>query len=97
MLRFDWDEKKNKSNEKKHGISFEEAQSVFFDEENLVYYDPSHSLGEERFLILGRSFRLRVLIVSHCYRTKDDVIRIISARKATAIERFYYDRKGNVT
>ena len=58
MIRFDWDDKKNKSNLKKHGISFEEAQGVFFDEEALVYDDPGHSVDEERFLIIGRSFQL---------------------------------------
>ena len=97
MIRFDWDEKKNRANLKKHGVSFEEAQGVFFDDEALVYDDPSHSDEEERFLIIGRSFKLRVLMICHCYRGEDTVIRIISARKATSKERFFYDRKGKVT
>ena len=97
MIRFDWDDRKSKANLKKHGISFEESQSVFFDEEALVYDDPSHSVDEERFLIIGRSFQLRVLLICHCYREDATVIRIISARKATSKERFFYDRKGKVT
>ena len=97
MIRFDWDEKKSRANLKKHGVSFDEAQGVFFDDEALVYDDPSHSDEEERFLIIGRSFKLRVLMICHCYRGEDTVIRIISARKATSKERFFYDRKGKVT
>ena len=97
MIRFDWDEKKNKTNQKKHGVSFEEAQGVFFDDEALVYDDPNHSENEERFLIYGKSFKLRVLLVCHCYRADESVIRIISARKATSNERFFYNRKGKVT
>ena len=97
MIRFDWDEKKNRANLKKHGISFEEAQGVFFDDKALVYEDPSHSGEEERFLIIGRSFKLRVLMICHCYRSVDTLIRIISARKATSKERFFYERKGKVT
>lgn len=96
MIRFDWDERKNKTNQKKHGISFEEAQGVFFDDDALVYDDPNHSEGEDRFLIIGRSFKLRILMICHCYRD-DEVIRIISARKATSKERFFYDRKGKAT
>ena len=96
MIMFGWDERKNKGNQKKHGISFEEAQGVFFDDEALVYNDPSHSEEEERFLILGRSFKLRIVMICHCYR-EDDVIKIISARKATSKERFFYDRKGKMT
>lgn len=97
MIRFDWDEKKNKSNQKKHGVSFEEAQGVFFDDNALVYDDPNHSEDEEQFLIYGKSFKLRVLLVCHCYRAGESVIRIISARKATSNERFFYNSKGKVT
>ena len=94
MITFAWDEKKSKTNLKKHGVSFEEAQSVFFDENALEYPDPDHSDDEDRFLILGRSFQLRILVVCHCFREKDSVIRIISARKATQNERREYTRRG---
>jgi len=94
MLRFDWDEKKNRSNQKKHGVSFEEAQTVFFDEGAIEFDDPDHSQQEARFIILGRSFRLRVLIVCHCFRASESIIRIITARKATKRERSYYTNRG---
>ena len=97
MIRFDWDPRKNKANFKKHGVSFEEAQGVFFDEDAIVYDDPDHSDEEDRFLIIGRSFKLRVLFVCYCDQPDDSVIRMISARKATSKERFFYDRKGKVT
>jgi uncharacterized DUF497 family protein len=89
-LRFQWAESKNRSNERKHGIFFEEAQTVFFDEDALEFYDRSHAEQEDRFLMLGQSFRYRTLMICHCYREPDDVIRIISARKATAKERKIY-------
>jgi uncharacterized protein len=91
-LHFAWDDLKNKSNQKKHGIYFEEAQTVFFDESAMEFFDPLHSHGEDRFLLLGQSFSLRTLMVCHCYRDKDETIRIISARKATAKERSKYQR-----
>jgi len=69
MLRFDWDPRKNKANLKKHGVSFEETQGVFFDEDAIVYDDPDHSDEEDRFLIIGRSFKLRVLFVCYCYQS----------------------------
>jgi hypothetical protein len=94
MIRFEWDEKKNRANQKKHRISFEEAQTVFFDEQALVFDDPDHSSKENRFLLLGRSFRLRILVVCHCFRKSAAVIRIISARRATAKERSVYIRRG---
>jgi len=97
MIQFDWGERKNKANIKKHGISFEEARGVFFDEDAIVYDDPDHSDEEDRFLIIGRSFKLRVLFACYCYQPNDSVIRMISARKATSKERFFYDRKGEVT
>lgn len=81
-LRFQWDEAKNRSNRRKHGISFEEARTAFLDENARVIPDPDHSEDEERFVLLGLSISLRELVVCHCYRQKDDVIRIISARKA---------------
>ena len=87
MLRFEWDERKNTANKKKHGVSFEEAQTVFFDENAIEYDDPEHSDEEDRFILVGRSYQLRVLVVCHCFRRSASVIRIISARKATRRER----------
>jgi uncharacterized DUF497 family protein len=89
-LTFRWDASKSKSNKQKHGVSFEEAQTVFFDENARLFADPDHSDAEERFILLGMSSLLRVLVVCHCYREQDEVIRIISARKATADESEYY-------
>jgi len=92
-LRFEWGEKKNILNKKKHGISFEEAQTVFADENALLIHDPDHSVGENRFVLLGLSLKLRVLVVCHCYQKSDTFIRIISARKATRLEQEqYWDR-----
>jgi hypothetical protein len=81
-LRFEWDERKNRENIRKHGVSFDEAQTVFLDENAIRYYDPDHSQDEDRFIMLGLSFKLRVLVVCHCYRQDETVIRLISARKA---------------
>ena len=92
-IRFDWDKEKNSANQKKHGISFEEAQSVFVDENALMIHDPDHSGDEDRFILLGLSSALRLLVVSHTYREGDDIIRLISARKATSLERAQYDRR----
>lgn len=89
-IRFEWDEHKNRINKNKHKISFEEAQTVFYDTEALVIDDPEHSQEEERFIILGLSHRANLLVVCHCYRVSDTVIRIISARKATKTERQFY-------
>jgi uncharacterized DUF497 family protein len=90
-LRFDWDPAKAAANERKHGISFAEAETIFSDEHALLLDDPDHSsIEEERFILLGLSAGLRVLVVVHCYRTPDDTIRLISARKATPPERQYY-------
>lgn len=86
MIKFEWDENKNQTNKKKHKISFEEAQTVFYDENALVIDDPEHSIEEERFIILGLSRKANLLVVCHCYRQSDSVIRIISARKATTTE-----------
>lgn len=92
-IEFIWDNKKAKYNLSKHHISFEEASTVFYDENATEYYDPDHSEGEERFLLLGMSRWLRILVVSYCYRENDDVIRIISARKAKRREMKYYKNK----
>ena len=96
-MRFEWDPQKNESNKKKHGISFEEAQTVFYDEFAVLFDDPDHSDEEDRFLILGITQRENLCIVSHCYREADEIIRIISARKATKVEtKFYVESRGEV-
>ena len=82
-IQFEWDENKNQINQHKHGISFQEAKTVFYDEEALVIDDPEHSETEDRFIILGLSNKANLLVVCHCYRASDTVIRLISARKAT--------------
>ena len=89
-LRIVWDPKKDAANRRKHGVTFEEAHTVFFDENAIEFFDPDHSEDEDRFLLLGLSFRLRVLVVCHCHRESDGIIRIISARKATRKERSHY-------
>lgn len=85
-LRFEWDERKANANQTKHGVSFEEARTVFFDERARLIDDPDRSDDEERFILLGLSSTLRLLVVCHCYRSEGNVIRLISARKATASE-----------
>jgi uncharacterized protein len=92
QIRFDWDVKKSRENARKHGVSFDEAQTVFYDENALQYYDPDHSVEEDRFIMLGMSVTLRVLVVCHCYRENESLIRIISARKATKAESRSYWR-----
>jgi uncharacterized DUF497 family protein len=89
-LRFEWDEAKDTANQRKHGIAFAEAETVFSDEQALLLDDPDHSGDEDRFILLGLSAALRVLVVVHCYREADAVIRLISARKATRSERAQY-------
>jgi uncharacterized DUF497 family protein len=89
-LHFERDPAKATINARKHGVSFEEAQSVFSDERARLIDDPDHSGEENRFILLGLSNSLRVLVVVHCYRSEDSVIRIISARKATREEQRYY-------
>jgi uncharacterized protein len=91
-IQFAWDRRKSQSNLVKHGVSFEEAQTVFLDESARLIDDPDHSGEEERFVLLGYSFRARCLIVSHCYRESDSAIRLISARRATAQEEEVYWR-----
>jgi len=91
MIEFEWSQAKARANLRKHGISFEEAKSVFYDEYARQFFDEDHSKDEERFLLLGKSNRSRILIVCHCERESGDIIRIISARKATAKERKFYE------
>lgn len=91
-LHFEWDEAKATTNRKKHGVSFEEAKSVFLDDSARLIADPDHSITEERFLLLGYSSSLRLLVVCHCYRAEGRTIRIISARKATRGEAAMYER-----
>jgi len=92
-LRFEWDERKNAENQRKHGVSFEEAQTAFLDDHAMLIDDPDHSSREERFILLGLSAALRHVVVCHCYRASNSVIRIISARKATATEREGYRQR----
>lgn len=92
IVRFEWDENKARINRKKHGVSFEEAETVFYDASALVIDDPEHSDSEDRFIILGMSGSARLLVVCHCLRESETVIRIISARKATKTESSYYER-----
>ena len=89
-MTFEWDENKNKINITKHGIDFSEASSTFYDDEAILFDDPDHSGEEDRFIILGLSQKENLCIVSHCYRGTDEIIRIISARKATKTETNYY-------
>ena len=91
-IRFEWDENKSHINLRKHGVSFEEAKTVFYDDAALVIDDPEHSEEEDRFIILGLSSQANLLVVCHCCRESDTVIRIISARKATKTETGYYGK-----
>ena len=90
MITFAWDERKAASNLNKHGISFDEARSVFSDEHARLIADPDNSDDEDRFIILGMSIHTRILVVCHCYRESDRIIRIISARKAIRREADIY-------
>ena len=92
-MRFEWDAEKASINQKKHGVTFEEAQTVFGDYDALRRFDPDHSEDEDRFILLGMSAVLRILVVCHCYRENDEKIRIISARKATKKESAAYERR----
>ena len=89
-LQFEWDPKKAAANLRKHGVSFEDAKTVFADESARIIDDPDHSEDEDRFVLLGLSSSLRMLVVCHCYRAEGNVIRIISARKAEGRERNSY-------
>lgn len=90
MIKFGWDPAKAAANTKKHGVSFEEAQSVFYDDFAVQFFDDDHSGDEERFLLLGMSTGARLLLVCHCERDAGNIIRIISARKATKRESVFY-------
>ena len=90
-MRFEWDEQKTVTNKKNQGITFQEASTVFEDGNALLIADPEHSDDEDRFLLLGLSTRLNLLVVCHCVRCGDTVIRIISARKATTNETKQYN------
>lgn len=89
-LNFEWDDEKAAANLKKHGISFVDARTVFYDERAKLIGDPDHSEDEDRFVLLGLSSALKLLVVCHCYRGEGNLIRIISARKATATESKFY-------
>jgi uncharacterized DUF497 family protein len=91
-LRYERDEKKNRSNQRKHGVAFEEARTAFLDEIARRVPDPDHSSGEDRYALVGLSIRLRLLVICRCYRESERVIRIISARKADPSERRDYAR-----
>jgi uncharacterized protein len=91
-LHFEWNDAKATANLKKHGISFDEAKSVFLDDHAKLIPDPDHSIDEERFVLLGYSSSLKLLVVCHCYRAHGRIIRIISARKATRQESKNYER-----
>lgn len=89
---FVWDSSKNQANKKKHGVSFEEAETVFYDNSARLIADPDHSDDEERFVLLGLSSKTKLLVVVHVYKENDEIIRIISARKATKHEQAKYKR-----
>jgi hypothetical protein len=90
MINFEWDQNKAEENLRKHKVSFQEAKTVFYDDNARLIADPDHSQNEERFLLLGLSSQLRFLTVSHTYKKNDEIIRIISARRATKNESKYY-------
>ena len=89
-IKFEWDNNKALANVEKHGVTFHEASTVFSDENAILFDDPDHSIEEERFMLLGISNQAKMLIVCHCYRGADDIIRIISARQATKTEAQQY-------
>jgi uncharacterized DUF497 family protein len=89
-LKFEWDDNKDKANASKHGVSFDEAQTVFYDEYAIQFFDPEHSESEDRFILLGTSFKLNALVVCHCFRRDETVVRIISARMADKDEAQVY-------
>ena len=93
-IQFVWDKNKDSANKRKHNIAFDEAKTVFLDEYARLIYDNEHSEDEDRFILLGTSYRLRLLVVCHCYKTNDHVIRIFSARKASKREEMrYYEKR----
>ena len=91
-MRFEWDEDKNRSNFKKHGVWFEETQTIWVDSESVEFFDPEHSSTEDRFIRIGHSTRGRLLLVVFCERIEEPTIRIISARKATTQEMRAYEK-----
>ena len=93
MMRFTWDAAKNKANRKKHGVWFEEAEQVFDDQNAKLYFDADNSIEEDRFIMLGMSASLRVLVVVYCERDQNTLFRIISARKATKKEIENYEKR----
>ena len=93
MMRFEWDEKKNRTNFEKHGVWFEEAQTIWADARSAEFFDPEHSEDEERFLRVGISTKLNVLLVVFCEREEGENIRIVSARKATRKEQDQYEKR----
>jgi len=93
MLRFEWDEQKNTLHRTKHGIWFEEAMTAFEDPGARTYFDPEPSTDEDRYILLARSSASRLLVVVHCYRESDSIVRIISARKATRRDRNHYEKR----
>lgn len=92
-INFEWDENKNSSNRKKHGVAFEEARTVFLDEQALLSHDPDHSDEEDRYLLIGLSNQPRALTIAHCYKEEDSIIRIISARKSNKKEIALYEER----
>ena len=91
-LQFEWDKRKDETNVKKHGISFDEARTVFYDENAIQFFDPDRSDDEDRFILLGMSCKLRILVVCHCFRESETTSKIISARKADIDEENEYWR-----
>ena len=95
-IKFVWDKRKDSGNQKKHdGVSFDEAKTVFYDEFARLIHDPDHSEDEDRFILLGLSSNLRLLVVCHCYKEDENIIRIISARKAEKTEKKIYEGSRN--
>ena len=92
-LSFEWDDRKESTNRKKHGISFEEARTAFYDDNALVFFDPDHSEDEDRFILLGLSFRPQVVVVCQCFRESESIVRLVSARKADKGEEHEYWRQ----
>jgi uncharacterized DUF497 family protein len=93
-LEFEWDKRKETANVKKHGVSFVEARTTFYDEGAIQFFDPDHSDQKDRFILLGLSLRPQVLVVCHCFRESETIVRIISARKADKDEeRAYWERR----
>jgi uncharacterized DUF497 family protein len=92
-MQFEWDDAKEKANRRKHGVSFVEAQTAFFDEHAIQFFDPDHSDDEDRFILLGMTFKLSVIVVCHCFRKSETVVRLFSARRADKHEEREYWRR----